>query len=134
MNRAFLCSAIEGLVSKCGYNFQLNNEACYPTTICRYPAAFMSQPEFESLEGRQHGRITYKVSLRLAKQGAKLSATERNALLDEMEREAMELFVALSREKIVAVVEELTISPPRETADIHGAVVIEAKALITTIF
>lgn len=134
MNRAFLCSAIEGLATECGYHFQLNNEACYPTTICRYPAAFMAQPEFASVEGRRHGRITYKVSLRLARLGAKLSPSERNAMLDDMEREAMELFVALSQERIVAVVDELTISPLHETADFHGAVAIEAKALITTIF
>lgn len=134
MNRAFLCSAIEGLVSPYGYHFQLSDEACYPTTVCRYPAAFMAQPEFISLEGRKHGRITYKLSLRLAKQGAKLSPTERNTLLDTMEREAIELFVALSQERCVAVVDKLTISPCGDGADNHGAVAIEAKAHVTTIF
>lgn len=134
MNRAFLCSAIEGLVSARGYNFQLNDDTHYPATVCRYPAAFMAQPEFLSLEGRQHGRITYKLSLKLAQQGAKLSPTERNALLDRMEQEAMELFVALSQERCVAVVDKLSIAPYAEAVDIHGAVAIEAKAQVTTIF
>ena len=134
MNRAFLCSAIEGLVSARGYNFQLDDDTHYPTSVCRYPAAFMAQPEFLSLEGRHHGRITYKLSLRLAQQGAKLTQTERNALLDRMEQEAMELFVALSKERCVAVVDKLSIVPCTEAVDIHGAVAIEAKAQVTTIF
>ena len=134
MNRAFLCSAIEGLVSQRGYHFQLNDKAHYPTTVSRYPAAFMAQPEFASIEGRQRGRITYKVSLRLAQQGAKLSPSERNALLDTMERELVELFVALSNDKCVAVVDKLTIAPLAEAIDTHGALAIEAEAYVTTIF
>jgi hypothetical protein len=51
-----------------------------------------------------------------------------------MESEAMELFIALSREKSVAVVDKLTISTLPEVVDAHGALAIEAKAQITTIF
>ena len=134
MNRAILCSAIEGLSSQYGYHFQLNDKSYYPTTISRYPAAFMAQPEFEGIEGRQHGRTTYKVALRLAQQGAKLSPIERNALLDQMERELMEIFVALSKTECVAVVDQLTISPCSEAIDAHGAIALEAKANVTTIF
>lgn len=134
MNRALLCSAIERLASSSGYNFQLDNEGRYPTTLCRYPAAFMTQPKFVSLEGRQHGRITYEVTLRLAQTGAKLAPSERNAMLSRMESEAMELFIDLSREKSVAVVDKLTISTLPEVVDAHGALAIEAKAQITTIF
>lgn len=133
MNRTLLCSAIEGLVSKCGYNFQLSDKAYYPTTVCRYPAAFMSQPEFSSLEGRKHGRITYKVSLTLAKQGAKQSPEERNSSLSTMEEQAMNIFVELSQNEHVAVVEELTIVPCSEV-DTHGAITIKAEAKVVTIF
>ena len=134
MNRAFLCSAIEGLASQYGYHFQLNNEAYYPTTVCRYPAAFMAQPEFASMEGRKHGRITYKVALRFAQQGAKLAPAERNALLDSMEKEILNLFVALSTTEKIAVVDNLSISPSPEAIDSHGAITLEAKAYVTTIF
>jgi hypothetical protein len=134
MNRAFLCSAIEGLVSARGYNFQLNDDTHYPATVCRYPAAFMAQPEFLSLEGRQHGRITYKLSLKLAQQGAKLTPTERNALLDSMEKEMLNLFVDLSTTEKIAVVENLSISPSPEAIDSHGAITLKAKAHVTTIF
>ena len=134
MNRTFLCSAIEGLVSRCGYHFQVNDEAYYPTTVCRYPAAFMSQPEFVSLEGRKKGRITYKVTLRLAQQGAKLSATERNSQLAEMELQLTNLFIGLSRVERVAVVRNLTIKPTAEAIDSHGALAMEAQATIETIF
>ena len=134
MNRAFLCSAIEGLASQRGYHFQLNGKGCYPTTISRYPAAFMAQPEFTSMEGRKRGRITYKVTLRLAQQAAKLPPQERNELLDVMEEELIDLFVALSESERVAVVDKLTIAPYSETIDNHGALAIEARAYITTIF
>ena len=134
MNRAFLCSAIEGVVSKYGYSFTLNDEAYYPTTICRYPAAFLSQPEFVSQEGRKWGRISYKVALRLARQGAKLSATERNTSLDEMEQQLTEMFVELSRTERVAVVRNLTIKPTAQAIDCHGAMALEAQATIETIF
>ena len=133
MNRAFLCSAIEGLVSKCGYNFQLSDEAYYPTTVCRYPAAFMSQPKFSSLEGRKHGRITYSVLLTLAQNGAKMSPSERNSTLSTMEEQAMNIFVELSQNEKVAVVENLTIVAHSEI-DTHGAISIEAEAQVVTIF
>lgn len=134
MNRAYLCSAIEGLASQYGYHFQLNDEPYYPTAVCRYPAAFMAQPEFTDMTGRKRGRITHKVTLRLAQQGAKLSVTERNALLDTMEQELMDIFVALSRAEKVAVVDKLTISPLPTPIDSHGAIALEAKAYVTTLF
>jgi len=134
MNRAFLCSAIEGLVSERGYHFQINDDSYYPTTVCRYPAAFMSQPEFASMEGRKHGRITYKVALRLAQQGAKLSATERNNLINSMEQELIEIFVELSKTERVALVDELSIATTTEAIDSHGALAIKATALVETIF
>jgi hypothetical protein len=133
MNRTLLCSAIDGLVSKCGYNFQLSDEAYYPTTVCRYPAAFMSQPKFVSLEGRKHGRITYSVSLTLAKDGAKMDPEERHITLSEMEEQAMNLFVELSKNKLVTVVENLTIVA-RSEVDAHGAISIKAQAQVVTIF
>ena len=133
MNRTLLCSAIEGLVSKCGYNFQLSDEAYYPTTVCRYPAAFMSQPKFMSLEGRKHGRITYSVTLTLAKNGAKMSPEERNSALSTMEEQAMNIFVDLSQNEHVAVVENLTIAA-RGEVDAHGAISIKAQAQVVTIF
>lgn len=94
----------------------------------------MLQPEFVSLEGRKHGRITYNVTLRLARHGAKLTAVERNEMIAEMEEQLMEMFVALSNKERVAVVEELTIAPCSESVDSHGAVAVEAKANVITIF
>ena len=73
MNRAFLSSAIEGLVSSYGYDFYHSEESHYPTILCRYPAAHLSTPEFVRIEGQKQGRVTYRIHLRLAQQGAKLS-------------------------------------------------------------
>ena len=133
MNRALLCSAIEGLVSQCGYSYTSSNETHYPTTICCYPAAFMPQPEFHSLEGRKHGRITYKIALTLACQAAKLSPSKRNELFDQMEQQMTEIFLGLSQHEFVAVVKDLTIKPVEEI-DAHGAIAMKAQAYVETIF
>ena len=133
MNRAILCSAIEGLSSKYGYSFHLNDESYLPVTISRYPAAFMLRPEFVKMEGRKHGRITYKVSLTLAQQGAKLSPQERSDKFAEMENQMIQLFVDLSREQRVAVVDNLSITT-KDAVDTHGAIAIEGKANVETIF
>ena len=121
-------------MSPYGYTFTLNDEAYYPTTICRYPAAFLSQPEFVSLEGRKRGRITYKVVLRLARQGAKLTAAERTIQRAEMEQQLAEIFISLSRAERVAVVRNLTIKPTAQAIDCHGAMAMEAQAEVETIF
>jgi len=134
MNRAILSSAIEGLVSGYGYEFNQDDCARYPTTICRYPAAFMSQPEFSSIEGRKHGRITYNITLHLAQQGAKLSPSKQNRLIAEMEQQMLDIFTDLSLEESVAVVEGLQISSTSPAIDNHGAVAIVGKAKVVTIF
>lgn len=134
MNRTYLCSAIEGLASEFGYNFQQGDKSHYPTTVCRYPSAFLTQPEFVGIEGRKHGRITYHISLFLAKQGAKLSPAELNSTLDEMEQDMTNIFVELSKTERVAVVENLTIAPIAGIIDNHGALNIVAQADVTTIF
>ena len=134
MNRAILSSAIEGLVSNYGYDFNRNESSYYPTSVCRYPAAFMSEPEFVSIDGRKHGRITYEISLHLAQQGAKLAPSERSTLLDEMEQQMLDIFTELSQEECVAVVERLQISPTQPAIDNHGALAIVGKAEVVTIF
>jgi hypothetical protein len=133
MNRAILCSAIEGLASKYGYSFQLNDESYYPVTTSRYPAAFLVRPEFVKIEGRQHGRVTYKISLILAQQGAKLSPQERSDRFGEMENQMIQLFVDLSQEPRVAVVDNLSITT-KDSVDTHGAIAVVGEAKVETIF
>lgn len=134
MNRTLLCRAIEGLVTRCGYDFSQHDKSYYPSSLSHYPAAFLSTPKFVSVEGRKHGRITYNISLIVAQQGAKLAPAERNELLARMEDQLLEIFVELSKEGLVAVVDNLTISPCAEAVDHHGAVAMEARAEIETIF
>ncbi len=133
MNRALLCSAMEGLSSRYGYSFTIGDSLCYPTTISNYPAAFMFQPEFDSHEGRRHGRITYKVTLRVARQAAKLSPSERNELFNQMEEDLTDMFIGLSQSEFVAAVKSLTIKSISEV-DRHGAVAMEAQSYVETIF
>ena len=134
MNRTLLCRAIEGLVMRCGYDFRQHDRSYYPSSLSHYPAAFLSTPKFVAIEGRKHGRITYNISLIVARQAGKLSPTERNELYAQMEQQLLELFVELSKEGLVAVVDNLTISPYAEAVDPHGAIALEAQANIETIF
>ena len=134
MNRTLLCRAIEGLVTRCGYDFRQHDGSYYPSTLSRYPAAFLSTPKFVAIEGRKHGRITYNISLILAQQAAKTAPTERNYLYAQMEEQLLEIFVELSKEGLVAVVDNLTITPYAEAVDHHGAIALEARADIETIF
>lgn len=134
MNRTLLSGAIERLATEYGYDFQQGEGAYYPTTVCRYPSAFLSQPKFVSIEGRKHGRITYETSLSLARQGAKLSPSERNTALAEMEQEVIDIFTELSKSDNIAVIDHLTITPSADVVDNHGAIVIVAEAKVTTIF
>lgn len=134
MNRTLLCSAIEGLASECGYHFQQGDKSYYPTTVCRYPAAFLQNPKFVSIDGQKHGRITYNVSLSLAHEAAKLSPSECSNLICEMEEQMVQIFVALSKNERILLVDNLTISPSSTFIDNHGAITIEAKANVTTIF
>lgn len=46
----------------------------------------------------------------------------------------MEMFIDVSNDERVAVVEELTIAPCSGLIDSHGAVAVEAKANVITIF
>jgi hypothetical protein len=134
MNRTLLCRAIEGLVTRCGYDFHQHDKSHYPSTLSRYPAAFLSTPKFVAIEGRKHGRITYNISLIVAQQGAKLAPADRNDIYARMEEQLVDIFVELSKEGLVALVDNLTISPSAEAVDHHGAIALEARADIETIF
>ncbi len=134
MNCTYLRGAIEEAVSACGYTLTQSAEHYLPTSICHYPAAHLLPPEFRSIEGRNHGKITYSVELHLLHQGAKLSPSERNDRLDEMEREIIEIFTLLSEYERVLSVEELTFAPSATTIDNHGAIAMVAKAEIVTLF
>ena len=134
MNRAFLQSAVEEVVSAYGYSFSVESQQRAPFHITAYPAAFMTQPKFNRQEGRRFGKITYDISLTLLHQGAKLSPTDRNSLYANMECELVDMFVELSQYDEVASVEELTIAPTSSPVDNHGAIAMVATAQITTIF
>ena len=73
------------------------------------------------------------MSLTLAQQGAKLFPQERSERFAQMEQEMIELFVELSKESCVAVVENLSITP-KEAVDAHGAIAITGEADVETIF
>jgi hypothetical protein len=51
-----------------------------------------------------------------------------------MEEQLVDIFVELSKEGLVALVDNLTISPSAEAVAHYGAIALEARADIETIF
>ena len=134
MNRKRLISAVQEICSSKGYEFRVLDSAALSSMSSAMPAAVLIQPKFHSIEGHNHGHITYKVKLSLLREGRKLSPEERASAVAFMEQSLLDIVEALSDTPLVAAVEELTISAcsPRSTP--HGAIGACATAQIVTIF
>lgn len=134
MNRANLNSAVEHLSSLYGYDFVSAAEISLPSLIKELPTVLMAPPEFRSMEGRSHGRITYRVKLHLLHGAAKASPQERAEMLDTMEQDALGIFSELCEEYFVAAVEELTMTPATKPITNYGDIALTVAANIVTIF
>lgn len=134
MNRANIYSAVEHLSSLYGYDFASAAETLLPSLVRQMPTVLMTPPEFHSMEGRKHGRITYRVKLLLIHGAAKASPHERAELLDTMERDALDIFSELCDEHFVAAVEELSMAPATKPITNYGDIALTVAANIVTIF
>lgn len=81
MNRSYLTSALNDIAESKGYSFRSAPQEYMNSLVSRYPAAFMPYPEFRSIEGRRRGRITYRLTLHLLADGARLSPADRERSL-----------------------------------------------------
>ncbi|MBR2352208.1 MAG: hypothetical protein IKA70_04665 [Alistipes sp.] len=134
MNRAHLHSAVEQLSSSFGYDFVSAADQSLPSLVRQLPTVLMAPPEFRSMEGRNSGRITYRVTLHLLHGAAKASPKERAEMLDTMERDALDIFSALCEERFVASVEQLTMAPAAKPVTNYGDVALRVSAEVITIF
>ena len=103
-------------------------------TITSYPVMWLAPPQFDSMEGLRHGRMTYAVTLYAMEAGAKMSAVEREAAYARLEGDVVELFTALSKADVVVAVEKLTVRPQTRTLTNHGEVAVTATADVITFF
>ena len=109
MNRKKLISAVQQICSNYGYSFRVVDAQSLSAQSPALPAAVLETPEFQKMEGRSRGRITYKVVLHLFEKGAKLSPEKQAEQLSQMESDMLGIFMQLSENEDVALVEDLQI-------------------------
>ena len=134
MNRKKLINAIENIAQANGYNFYTDNEAMMPRFVAAYPAMWLAPPRFESMEGRNHGKITYSVKLHALHDGLKYTSEQRNAAWSKMESDLIESFAQLSQEDFVIAVEKLKVQHSSSTMTNHAEVATTATAEVITFF
>ena len=134
MNNLQLAQTLRDLSVYLDYNFNEGEQSAMSQCIRQYPAAWLNPPALHSVEGREHGRITYDVTLHLTDAGAKLSPEARNRRAAEMEKDMLEIFTRLSETSNVIAVENLTIAPRTFALTSHGEISQTANARVITCF
>lgn len=134
MNRTYLLNAVEGIATTNGYTFYSDNEQRMSQQINAYPAMWLSPPQFSSMEGRKHGKVTYSLTLHALEQGARLSPAEREQAWAKLESDLVGLFSQLSDKERVVIVERLKIRHSCSTLTSHGEVAATATADVVTFF
>lgn len=134
MNRTPFIETLKNLAEQNGYDFYTGTADEMPAVVKSFPAMWLETPEFHSIEGCNHGRITYNVKLTVLRQGHKLSPEERASAIAFMEQSLLDIVESLSDTPLVASVEGLRISARSPHISPHGAIGACATALIETIF
>ena len=134
MNREKLINAIENISKAGGYTFYFDGEEKMPRFITRYPAMWLSPPRFESMKGRNHGKIIYSVKLHAMQDGLRLDSAGRNAAWNKMEADLVEVFSQLSEKDFVVAVEKLKVQHSSATMTNHAEVATTASANVITFF
>lgn len=94
-----------------GYPFYCGDIAALPKDVRSFPAAWLELPRVQEVDGREHGRITYQVRLHLLRGVERHAPQQAGQVLQQMEREMLELFAGLSRAVEIIAVERLTVQP-----------------------
>ena len=102
--------------------------------VDRYPALFVETPQFRSMEGVSHGRITYRLVLHVLDAAAGHSAERRNQSIDIGEGLALTLLTQLSLAPSIVAVENISIRPSMLKLTGHGDVSVTAVADIVCDF
>lgn len=134
MNRKKIISAVQGICGSMGYEFRVSDSSALSAKSMAMPAAVLIEPKFHSIEGRNHGRITYRTTLYLFDSGFRLSAEERSNLLAQMENDMLDIFSQLSENKSVAVVDNLQLDHSMHSVLGRGELGLKATAEVEIIF
>lgn len=134
MTPLYLEQRLRDLVSARDYAFFSAPDEYMASEIDRYPAAWLTPPRLKEVEGRRHGKRTYEVQLHLLQPGLRLSHAGRAERLAEMERTLLETFSALTEQKEVIAVEQLSIRPRTCAFTNHGEISQSATAEVVVWF
>lgn len=134
MNHTKLADAIRQAAVAAGYYFRTGDERFMSQSLTSYPAAWLAPPQFESMEGVRHGRMTYTVTLHLLEAGSKLSPAARAAAYARLETAAVGIFTALSLADVVVAVERLEVHAQTRSLTNHGEAAATATARVVTFF
>ena len=134
MNRRKLVSAVQAICGSMGYEFRALDSSALSASCQSMPAAVLIQPKFQSSEGRNHGRITYRTTLYLLKPGSRLSSAEQSDVLAQMEEDMLDIFSKLSENKSVALVDKLQMEHSIHSVLGRGEIGLKANAEVEIIF
>ena len=134
MNRLKLISAVQQSAMLYGYNFRTLASDALAAQSPQMPAALLCEPKFHSIVGRNHGRITYQITLHLLSCGKGLNPEQRSERLSTLQQHVLQIFSHMSESSDVAIVRELVILPTANTIVGRGEIGVEATALVETIF
>ena len=133
MNRAQLECALRDLSQSHGYSFELM-PAHRMTEVSNFPVVVLEPLTVARIDGREQGRISYKVTLHILSLAAKLSARERSEIQEKMESDLLDIFVQLSDSERVIAVEELSLTPREFAFTTHGEISQTAQTNVVTFF
>lgn len=134
MNRSTLISAVQQCCTLCGYNSRTLGIQNLTAQAPQFPAALICEPTFQSIEGRNHGKIVYGLQIYLLDAGIHLSPEQRSQLIANIESNLLEILSQLSEHEKIACIDELTIEPIARAVVGLGEVGVVAKCMVTTIF
>ena len=128
MNRSNIIAAVQEIADQLGYAFRSVPTEATPAHAPNLPLVVMTQPQFRKIEGRHHGKITYRTTLHIMQRGAKSSPNEECRLFDFAEATALDIFARLSTYNFVLAVEDLQMTPSARSLTTQGDVTISATA------
>ncbi|MEG0789007.1 MAG: hypothetical protein RRY23_03550 [Alistipes sp.] len=134
MNRTPLEGAVEQIAKRLGYSFFAAQDDYMSQLVSCYPAAWLAPLKLHEIDGRQHGRISYDLTLHLMCLGTKLTVAQRTQAFADMESQLLSLFAELSLSPTVIAVTALEITPRTFAFTTHGELSQTATARIITFF
>ncbi len=134
MNLEALKKAFSAQVSRFAYTFHCGDITALPKEVKSFPAAWLELPRVQEVDGRRHGRITYQVRLHLLRGVERNDAQQAEEVLQQMEREILEVFSWLSQKTEIIAVEKLTVQPRYFGVSGKGDLAITGDARVITWF